>query len=477
MRSSFKKYFSVAMILTLIMQMFIFIGPFTTFAVSQSNLENSEVAFDLSEGNLENFEFTFDSSKSDTENDDSYTPPEARTVYNMNMDWRFHKGDVEGAEAVDFDDSDWELVSAPHTFNDVDSFDEWITHDGDDVWRGVAWYRKNFKLDEDMADEKVFVEFEGIRQAAYVYVNGEFAGRYEAGVTPFGFDISEYVEFGDAENVIAVKNDNSAVEETGTDTSYQWQGRGFNPVYGGLTRDVNLYVMDEVYFTLPLYSNLETYGTYIYPSEISTDNRTADINIESEVKNESDEDRDISLESVVVDMDGQAVKTITSESTTIPSGEAHTLKISSGMTDVEFWQPDYPYLYTVYNVIKEGEKVLDVYPITTGFRKAEFHGGWDEGGVYINNKLEYLSGYAQRSTNEWALLGQATPQWIADYDGELMVENNSNFIRWMHISPTPNSARMTDKYGIVSVHPAGDSEKDVVGRQWEIGRASCRERE
>jgi len=404
----------------------------------------------------------------DTQAGDAYVPPESRIVYNMNMDWRFHKGDVPGAEAVDFDDTSWEVVSVPHTFNDVDSFDEWITHDGEaSVWRGIVWYRKHFKLDEQLAGKKVFIEFEGIRQAAYVYVNGQFVGRYEAGVTPFGFDLTSYVNFGDEGNVIAVKNDNTAVAETGTGVSFQWNGRGFNPVYGGLTRDVKLYVMSDVYFTLPLYSNLQTYGTYVYPSEISTDNRTARINIESEVRNESASTRTISLDTVIVDMDGRAVKTIAGDTAVLEAGETRVLKASDVMEDVHFWQPGYPYLYTVYNILREGSDVVDVYPITTGFRKVEFLGGFDTGGIYINNELVYLSGYAQRSTNEWALLGAATPQWISDYDGELMVESNANLVRWMHISPTPNSVEMTDKYGIVAVHPAGDSESDVTGRQWQ----------
>jgi beta-galactosidase len=397
-----------------------------------------------------------------------YTPPIGRSVYNFNMDWKFYKGNAAGAELPAFDDSSWETVSVPHTFNDVDSYDEWITHDGEaSVWRGIVWYRKHFKLDASQSGKKVFIEFEGIRQSAHLYVNGQFAGRYEAGVTPFGFDISSYIHFGDADNVIAVKNDNSGISETGTGTSYQWNGRGFNPVYGGLTRNVNLYVMENTYFTLPLYSNLGTYGTYIYPSHISTDNRTARINFESQIKNDSSQARAVSLEAVIVDMDGKPVKTIMTEEAAVSAGADYTFKASGDMTDVKFWQPGYPYLYEVFFILKEGTAVLDVYPITTGFRKADFKGGWDEGGVYINNKQVYLSGYAQRSTNEWALLGAATPQWIADYDGQLIVDSHANLIRWMHISATPASIRMTDKYGIVSVQPAGDSEKDVEGRQWE----------
>ena len=53
-----------------------------------------------------------------------------------------------GAEAPGFDDSAWTTVSTPHTFNDVDSFRQIISHSGGDrgTYKGLAWYRKHFKL-------------------------------------------------------------------------------------------------------------------------------------------------------------------------------------------------------------------------------------------------------------------------------------------------------------------------------------------
>lgn len=57
--------------------------------------------------------------------DEKYVPPVSpRTTYNFNPDWKFIKEDAPGAENPLFDDSKWTVVSAPHTYNDVDSFDE-----------------------------------------------------------------------------------------------------------------------------------------------------------------------------------------------------------------------------------------------------------------------------------------------------------------------------------------------------------------
>src|SRR4051812_18235588 len=66
---------------------------------------------------------------------------------NFDPDWRFTKSDPKGAEAPDFNDHDWSSVSTPHTFNDVDTFDDWSVagHRGEqNQWSGRTWYRKTF---------------------------------------------------------------------------------------------------------------------------------------------------------------------------------------------------------------------------------------------------------------------------------------------------------------------------------------------
>lgn len=90
-----------------------------------------------------------------------------RQIYSLNVDWKFAGSDVSGAQVPGFDDSAWKLVSVPHTFNDVDSFDQWITSSGQaGVARKIAWYRKHFTLPAAAAGSRVVIEIEGIRQAA-----------------------------------------------------------------------------------------------------------------------------------------------------------------------------------------------------------------------------------------------------------------------------------------------------------------------
>jgi beta-galactosidase len=110
--------------------------------------------------------------------DSSLAAPPKRVV-NFNADWRFVREDVVGAELPDFDDGQWASVSCPHTWNDIDSFDDFGKggHQGEsDLWTGTAWYRKDFTLPSHAAGKKVIIEFQGVRQIADVYLNGRISG-------------------------------------------------------------------------------------------------------------------------------------------------------------------------------------------------------------------------------------------------------------------------------------------------------------
>src|SRR6185369_14342532 len=69
-----------------------------------------------------------------------------RLTLNFNPDWKFIKADPAGAAAPGFNDRGWTDVSAPHTYNDTDTFDDWSLpgHRGEqNQWGGRTWYRKS----------------------------------------------------------------------------------------------------------------------------------------------------------------------------------------------------------------------------------------------------------------------------------------------------------------------------------------------
>jgi beta-galactosidase len=402
---------------------------------------------------------------------ESFTPPTSpHADYNFNPGWKFFKGDVTNAEQADFDDSSWTTVSAPHTYNDTDTYDEIISHSGGErhEYMGLAWYRKHFKLPAGAQGGKVFLEFEGLKQAGHFWVNGQAAGKFENGITACGLDLSGLVRFGDADNVIAVQIDNSNdYKEEATGVEYEWMGRAFNPNYGGLNHDIRLHLTGKIYQTLPIYENLKTTGIYVYPSNFDLQNHTCQINVESQVRNESGDQQSITLAVVVADASGNVCARFQSDPSDLVDGETESFSATGSLTNANFWSDETPNLYDVYCLLNVNGKVVDVQKIQTGFRQAEFRGGAGTGGVYLNGRFVWLTGYAQRSSDDWAGLGEAYPDWMHDYNAALIRSTHANYLRWMHISPQAVDVRALDRAGIIEVCPAGDKEKDVTGRQWE----------
>jgi beta-galactosidase len=400
-----------------------------------------------------------------------YAPPVSpRAKLNFDLNWKFTRQDVAGAEAPGFDDSAWSTISTPHTFNDIDSFRQIISHSGGDrgAYKGLAWYRKHFKLPANLAGDKIFLEFEGLRQAGDIFLNGKQVGLYENGVTAYGLDISGAVHFGNQENVLAVKVDNRTdYAERSSGVTFQWNANDFNPDHGGMNRHVWLHVTGRIYQTLPLYYGLETTGVYVHAANFNIAGKSADVTVESEVRNSSGDRATVELSAVIVDHGGHVRARFDGSPVDMVNSEKTVLTATAALRSARFWSPQDPYLYDVYTILTVAGKTVDVNKLVTGFRKTEFKGGAGTGGVYLNDKFIYLKGFAQRASNEWAGLGQAYPDWMHDFNAQLVRDSHANYIRWMHIAPQRIDADTANRYGIIQICPAGDKEADVVGRRWE----------
>ncbi len=127
-----------------------------------------------------------------------------RIAINLNPDWKFIRDDVPGAEQSMFDDSSWQSVTLPHTWNNLDGEDG-----GNDYYRGPAWYRRHLTLGAEEQGKSLFLKFDGASSAAAVYVNGQPAGPPHKGMfSAFSYDITSLVN-PTGDNVIAVRVTNA----------------------------------------------------------------------------------------------------------------------------------------------------------------------------------------------------------------------------------------------------------------------------
>lgn len=415
----------------------------------------------------------------------TYVPPESpRVTLNFNLDWKFIREDVLGAEALGYDDSTWTTVSLPHSFNDVDSFRTIISHGGGDrgMYQGITWYRKHFKMPAETAGRRAFLEFEGMRQAGDIFLNGRQVGLYENGVTAYGVDLTDGLKFGGADNVLAVKVDNRTTYKErafcqahpknadGSDcvpVGFEWNANDFNPDHGGINRHVWMHVTGKIYQTLPLYYGLESQGVYVHAANFDVAKGTAEMTVEAEVKNGSGDRATVGLSVVVVDHAGRVHAQFEGDPVDMVADEKSVQMATGSLTAVRWWSPEDPYMYEVYTILKMDGRVMDVNRLETGFRKTAFKGGVGTGGVYVNDRFVYLKGFAQRSVDEWAAVGAGYPDWMHDYTARMVRECHGNYMRWMHVAPTKADADAMCRFGVIQVCPAGDKERDVQGRQWD----------
>lgn len=383
-----------------------------------------------------------------------------RKKYNFNHGWKLFVGDPAGAEKTGFDDSEWQSITLPYAWNQDEAFKSDIA----DLSTGIAWYRKTFQLPEKAETGKVFVEFEGVRQMGEVYINGHFVGCHENGVMAFGFDISSFLEPWPAENVIAVRTDNSwDYEEKLTGFKYQWNNINFNANYGGIPKNVFLHLTSKVYQTLPLYSTLGTTGTYVYATGFDIKNKKAVIHAETQVRNETKQPVDVQLEVKIEDMDGKIIASYPGDICTLSPGGMRELQVSDTIENLNFWSWGYGYLYNVYTELINDGKVVDRVKTRTGFRKTKFGNGM----IWLNDRVIMMKGYAQRTSNEWPSVGMSVPAWLSDYSNSLIIEGNGNMVRWMHVTPWKQDVESCDRVGLIEAMPAGDAERDVSDHRWE----------
>lgn len=375
-----------------------------------------------------------------------------------------------GAQRAKLDfDPDWQytyegnthVATLPRAFNEDYAFKVHIEELPDDTVR----YVKTFTLDKKYKNKKVFIEFEGARHSAKVWLNGKYVGMNENGVMAFGFDLTPYINY-KGENRIEVLTDNDwnyHEEQHPQHSPYQWNNKNFNANYGGLPKHVRLHITDDIYQTLPLYSNLKTTGVYIYATDFDISGRSAVITAASEVKNESKRDAEIGYEVEIIDNNGYSVTTFSSAPQRVGKGETVSLSASQKVESLHFWSWGYGYLYTVKTRLTVNGKCVDEVATRTGFRKTEFGSGL----FRLNDRVMMVHGYAQRTSNEWPGVGMSVPAWLSDYSNKEIVKSGGNLVRWMHVAPWKQDVESCDRVGLLQAMPAGDAEKDVEGRRWE----------
>ena len=361
-------------------------------------------------------------------------PGSGRNVYNFNPGWRFHKGDVAGAEALNFDDSAWQVVSTPHTVEL-----EPAEASGGRNYQGIAWYRKHFVVPAAMQGQLVTVYFEAIMGKQEVFLNGKLVRKHAGGYLPFSVNLTDYgIKAGD-KCVLAVMTDNS------NDKNYPPGKPQYTldfAYHGGIYRDVWLIGKSDVSITDALEANkVAGGGVFVHFDQISE--KKAQVFVDTEVKNSGTARRVVTVETTLTDASGKKVKQ-TSSRVMLNAGESVTVKQKMQVSNPHLWSPDSPYLYRVESRVTEGKLALDGGVTRVGIRKAEFK---DKAGFWLNGKpFGQLVGANRHQ--DFAYVGNALPNSQQWRDAKRLRDAGCRIVRVAHYPQDPSFMDACDELGI-----------------------------
>lgn len=358
-----------------------------------------------------------------------------RKVFSMNPAWRFHKGAAQGAEAKDYDDNNWQVVSLPNGI-------EYLPTEASGCinYQGEVWYRKHFTPDSKLKGKKLFLHFEAIMGKSKIYVNGKLLKEHFGGYLPAIVDMTEALEQG-KDNVIAVWADNS------DDPDYA-PGKPQNMLdfsyFGGIYRDCWLIVHNEVFITDPNYENMQAGGGLF----VATDNiseKNADVLLKLNIKNDSKKPFNGKAVFPLADRQGKEVASCKIK-INIRNGKSVTKEGKMKVTEPKLWTPSSPYLYNLYvRVYDDKGNVTDGYKRRIGIRSIEFKG---KDGFWLNGKPYGKPLIGANRHQDYAIVGNAVANSAHWRDAKKLKDLGLEVIRNAHCPQDPAFMDACDELGL-----------------------------
>ena len=288
-------------------------------------------------------------------------------------------------------------------------------------------YSKSFYVNEAEKDQTFVLEFEGIYNRGYVYVNGELAGSVHYGYTGILLDITPYLDFG-ANNEITVKVINSDVPNS------RWY------TGSGLYRPVYLYKGGSI--------RISENGMKISTPEILRD--LAVVKVETPLKYDGKIRKTVKVTSEIADSQGHIVAEERSKVTLFDQSETvQTQRIY--VKTPALWSVEEPNLYCCRVTVSDQDGILDQAESTFGIRKLELN---PIDGLRINGERVLLRGGCIHHDN--GPVGAAAFYRSEERRIELLKNAGFNSVRVSHNSASKALLDACDKLGMLVMEESYD---------------------
>ncbi|MFX1314953.1 MAG: glycoside hydrolase family 2 TIM barrel-domain containing protein [Promethearchaeota archaeon] len=361
----------------------------------------------------------------------------------LNGDWRFNWVKNPSNRPIDFykvdyDISEWDEIPVPSNWQLYGygipiysnskypySIKKKNIPSIDHEYNPVGSYRKEFTVPSIWDEKEIFIHFDGVKSAFYLWINGHIIGYSQGSMTPAEFNITKYIRGGS--NVLAVEvyrwSDGSYLEDQD-----MWR-------FSGIFRDVFLFATPKVHVRdFFLYCNLnETYSDAIL--KIRAKIRNYGENIKENHK----------IELVLFDKDYKIVNSeaLVDHVITIKSNAEVVINMVVDVKNTMKWSAETPYLYAILLVLKDNyDEILEVESCKFGFRTVEIKNSQ----ILINGKPIIFKGVNRHEHDPD--YGRAIPFERMVQDIKILKQNNINAVRTSHYPNHPKWYELCDEYGI-----------------------------
>jgi beta-galactosidase len=336
------------------------------------------------------------------------------------------------AAAANFDDSSWQRVTLPHDWSITQLPEPSQSSNTGYFPGGLGWYRKTFALPSWMSGKKISIDFDGVFDDSYVYLNGQLLGNHPYGYTGYSFDVSKLVHTDGTPNVLAVVVQN-------LEPSSRWYSGS------GITRHVHLTVTNPIH--------VARWGTFVTTPGLATTIRSgyATAHVATNIANDSGQGGTVNVLYKVRNASGAVVARSSSSAVAMGgNGAANTADIR--IDHPTLWSTTHPYLYTLQtDIVRNGVRV-DSTDTTFGIRWLVFD---PSKGVFLNGS--HLKLYGVDLHNDEGALGS-----VNNYDAlwrqmSILKSMGVNAFRTSHNPPSPEMIDVCQRLGIVMMVEAFDA--------------------
>jgi beta-galactosidase len=301
-----------------------------------------------------------------------------------------------------------------------------------DYYNPTGCYKRKFEIPKSWNDKEIILRFEGIKSAAYIWVNGKRVGYNQGGFEPAEFNITPFVKRG--ENDLAVQvlrfSDGSYLENQD-----MWR-------LSGIYRDVKLVAYPKTYI----------HDFYVV-TDLDRNYEDATLVVETVVRNAEKDTSSCALEFDVFNDENESILKDGIQSMNFKTAPDSIKKVtlSTLVVNPEKWSAEFPNLYTLLIQLKNEEgEILEAFTKKIGFREVEYRNHiLTVNGVPV--KLNGVNSHMHHPEH-----GQAVPLETLKQDLILMKQFNINCVRTCHYPPTPEYLDLADELGIYIVDEVGD---------------------